>query len=429
MVSLLIVLSIFVAVAIGYKTKINIGIIAIAFSYIWGCYVLGMKTSAVIAMWPTSLFFFIMMASFFYGIAVTNGTLSLLSEHAIYAFRNRPWFIPIMLWIVCFSISGLGPGPTTIFAFMPAIVLGIADRIKMNKLTAAIIIVGGGVAGGYTPISLCYATVKNCLITAGYLDAEIATMLPKISLNNIMAQVLVFALVYVLCRSWKVEAPVYTQKPEAFTSKQKQTIGVIIFGLAYMVAFPLLKAILPDVAIIATIAKASEPSLLFTVLLVISLLLKLGDEKKALNFIPWGTIILVCGTGMLVSVAKSAGAIDYLSSWIGNNLSPLMAKVVVGLCAGAMSFFSSTLGVVGPTLIPMVPGISEATGIAATTFVSAIMVGGHFAGVSPFSTGGAMTMSGEKDETKKSKLFVSLMALSVGSIVFASLLTVLGVLS
>ena len=38
-------------------------------------------------------------------------------------------------------------------------------------------------------------------------------------------------------------------------------------------------------------------------------------------------------------------------------------------------------------------------------------------------------MSGENDENKKNKLFVSLMILSVGSILFASLLTVLGVLS
>ena len=71
MVSLLIVLSIFVAVAVGYKTKINVGLIAIAFSYIFGSFILGMKPSAIIGMWPNSLFFFIMMASFFYGIAVT----------------------------------------------------------------------------------------------------------------------------------------------------------------------------------------------------------------------------------------------------------------------------------------------------------------------------------------------------------------------
>ena len=133
MLSLIIVLSIFVAVAIGYKAKINVGVIAIAFAYIFGVFVLGMDAGDVVDMWPTSLFFFIMMASFFYGIAVTNGTLGLLSEHAIYAFRNKPFLIPVMMWLSCFILSGLGPGPTTIFAFMPAIILGMSDRVIVMR--------------------------------------------------------------------------------------------------------------------------------------------------------------------------------------------------------------------------------------------------------------------------------------------------------
>ena len=132
---------------------------------------------------------------------------------------------------------------------------------------------------------------------------------------------------------------------------------------------------------------------------------------------------------MLVSIAKKAGAIDYLSHALGSSLSPIAAKALVALIAGVMSIFSSTLGVVGPTLIPIIPGITAATGVASTALVSAIMVGGHFAGVSPFSTGGAMTLAGEVDEEKKDKLLIQLIMLSVGSIIFASILTILGVIS
>ena len=428
MLSIFILLSLVVAVLIGYKKKINVGLIAISFAYIFGCYALGMKTSAVIAMWPTSLFFFIVMASFFYGVAVTNGTLELVSEHAIYAFHSRPWLIPIVMWIACFAVSGLGPGPTTVFAFMPAIVLDMADRIKMKKPLAAVIIVGAGVAGGYTPLSLCYATVKNCLINAGYAEAEIPAITNRVALNVILAQIILFALVYVIFRTWKVVSPENMEKPAGFSMKQKKTLVLIILGLVIMVTFPLLHRLLPNAALIARISNALDPSLLFTVLLVIALLMKLGDEKKALNFIPWGTVILVCGTMMLVSVAREAGAIDHLVNWLGGSLSPFAAKLIVALIAGAMSFFSSTLGVVAPTLIPIIPGVAAATGISATALISAIMVGGHVAGVSPFSTGGAMTMAGEKDEEKKNKLFVQLMVMSIASILFASLLTILGVL-
>lgn len=428
MVSLIVVGSIFVAVALGYKLKLNVGLIAIAFSYLFGTFMLGMKAKDIIGLWPTSLFFFIMMASFFYGIAVTNGTLSLISEHAIYAFRKKPWFIPIMMWLACFGISGLGPGPTTIFAFMPAIVLSTAEMIHMNKLVAAIIIVGGGVAGGYTPISLGYATVRACLTISGYSEAQIAEILPKVAFNNILAQVLIFILIYVICRSWKVTAPEGLKKPAPFSDQQKKTLLLIGTGLLIMVLFPLFARLMPSVSWIVFINKALNPSLFFTVLLVIGLIFKLGDQKKALNFVPFNMIILICGTGMLVSVAKKAGAIDLLVASLGNNLSPFVAKLMVALVAGCMSLFSSTLGVVAPALIPIISGLSASTGVSVATFVSAIMIGGHFAGVSPFSTGGAMTLAGETNEEKANKLMVQLIILAAGSIVFASILTIVGII-
>lgn len=428
MLSLVVVASIFVAVAIGYKTKLNVGIIAIVFAYIFGAFFLGMKPKAIIGLWPTGLFFFIMMASFFYGIAVKNGTLSLISQHAIYKFRNHPWFIPIMMWLACFTISGLGPGPTTIFAFMPAIVLNTAEMIHMSKLVAAIIIVGGGVAGGYTPISLCYATVQACLSISGYTEVQIAEILPKVAFNNIMAQVLIFIGIYIICRSWKVTAPEGLEKPAPLNAKQKNTLTLIGIGLLIMVVVPMLHKAMPGAAAITLINKALNPSLFFTVLLVIGLLLKLSSQKEALSFVPFNMIILICGTGMLVSVAKKAGAIDLLVANLGSDLSPFIAKLLVALVAGGMSLFSSTLGVVAPALIPIISGLSDATGVSVATFVSAIMIGGHFAGVSPFSTGGAMTLAGEHDETKANKLLVQLLILAGGSICFASFLTIIGLI-
>jgi len=426
--SLIIILSIFVAVAVGYKLKLNVGVISIALSYIFGVFCLGMKPGAIIALWPTGLFFFIMMSSFFYGLAVTNGTLGLLSEHAIYTFRNHPWFLPVVMWLASFGISGLGAGGTTTFAFMPAIVLSMADMINMNKIIAAVIIVGGGVAGGYTPISNCTATVISCLNISGYTEAQIAEIVPKVCFNNILAQVLIFILVYIVCKGWKVKTPENLQKPSAFSIKQKKTLWIIAIGLAIMSLFPLMATLMPNIEWIKFVRKSLNPALLFTVLLVIGLAFKLGDQKEAIRFIPFNLILMICGTGMLVSVAKKAGAINQLVEILGNNLSPFAARLIVSLVAGSMSLVSSTLGVVAPALIPIVSGLSGSTGVSVVTLVSAIMIGGHFAGVSPFSTGGAMTLAGERDEAKANKLLISLIIFAVCSILFASFLTVTGVI-
>ena len=69
----------------------------------------------------------------------------------MYLCRNRAWFIPILLWLDLLGISGLGPGPVTVFAFMAPLVMATADKIGMNKIIGTICVVGAGVAGGYTP--------------------------------------------------------------------------------------------------------------------------------------------------------------------------------------------------------------------------------------------------------------------------------------
>ena len=245
--------------------------------------------------------------------------------------------------------------------------------------------------------------MRNCLVTAGYEGDVLVADLNKIAFNNILAQVLIFAIIYLIFKGWTVQVSKEIKRPEPFSKKQIQTLALIVIGLAVMIIFPLLKNFMPDSAFIAAVSKGLEPSLVSTVLLVIALMLKLGDQKKALNFVPFSTIILVCGVGMLVSVATKAGAVDMFSSWIGDNLSATAAKLVIALVAGCMSFFSSTLGVVGPALIPMIPNIAGATGVS------------------------VMTLAGENNEETKNKLFIQLMVLSIASILFASVLVFIGI--
>ena len=413
--------SILVAVVIGYKMKINVGFIAIGFSCIFGCFVLNLSPSEVIAQWPTSLFFFILMTSLFFGLAVTNGTMGLLSERLVYAFRKSPWAIPIVLWFLSFIISGLGAGITTVFAFMPPIILNIAERIKMDKRLVAVIAVGGSVAGGYSPISMCYVVI-------GYTAEALAVIMPKVAFNNMLAQILIFSVMYLACRSWKLETPAYESAPEAFSSKQIQTLVLIAAGIAILVGFPILNAFMPQVVLFERISSVLDPSLVFGTLLVVALLFRLGDEKETMAFVPWSTLLMVSGAVMLIGVAKKAGAIDFLAGLLANNLSPVGAKLCVTLISAFMSMFSGGLTVVCPTLMPIITPICEATGVPATTLVSALTIGCHVSGVSPFSTGGAMTLAGEKDEAKKNSLYIALLVLAVISTALAAFFIVSGLI-
>lgn len=53
---------------------------------------------------------------------------------------------------------------------------------------------------------------------------------------------------------------------------------------------------------------------------------------------------MICGVGMLISVAIKAGTIKILAGWVGANIPVYLVAIVLSVIAGIMSFFSSTLG-------------------------------------------------------------------------------------
>ena len=75
MLSIIIILSIALAIFLGYRTKINTGLFCIVFAYIIGCFVMGLKPKQIIGFWPTSTMFVILSVSLFYNFAAINGTL------------------------------------------------------------------------------------------------------------------------------------------------------------------------------------------------------------------------------------------------------------------------------------------------------------------------------------------------------------------
>ena len=134
--------------------------------------------------------------------------------------------------------------------------------------------------------------------------------------------------------------------------------------------------------------------------------LKLGDEKKIIkNHIPWNTIVMVGGISMLMGVATVAGAVEFLSNWVSTSIPTFLVPGILVFIAGGMSFFSGAVTVVVPMLVPMVPSLSATTGLNPVLLISCILIGSCCTGLSPFSTGGSLLLSGVKDEQLRDKIF------------------------
>lgn len=138
---------------------------------------------------------------------------------------------------------------------------------------------------------------------------------------------------------------------------------------------------------------------------VIALLLDLAPQKRPLPKIPWNTIVMIAGAGMLIAVAVKAGTITMLSNWVGSNVPKPLIPIAFSIIGAIMSFFSSTTGVVTPALFPLIPGLASSAGIAAPVLFACTVLGAQSSAISPFSSGGSLILgSSPKKKTVMSSL-------------------------
>ena len=147
MISVYVIVAILLAIALGYRSKINTGFFAMAFAYLLGCFVLNLKPGEVIRMWPMGIFFVIAMVSLFYNFALINGTLEKLSLHILYRCRRIPYLLPLVIYFAAALIAALGAGFFSVMAFSAPLALLLCDKIKMNKLVGAVAVNCGALSG------------------------------------------------------------------------------------------------------------------------------------------------------------------------------------------------------------------------------------------------------------------------------------------
>ena len=411
MMSLLVVAAIVVAVGLGYKTKINIGLFAIAFAYLIGCFGMGLSPSEVIGMWPLKIFFMIFAVCLFYSFAIVNGTLEKLAEHLIYRCRTVPQLLPFAVFFTATVISAMGAGYYTVLAFMAPITLLLCERTGMSLITGGMAVNYGALSGANFVSSQSGIIFRGLMVNAGISENDAFINAAAIFISTLVIPLLVISVLVFFTGHGKamMSKAFLATTPAPLNREQKITLWLTLAMMVIVLAAPIAQLALPDNEAVRFINAKMDIGLIASLFSVIALLLKLGDERKALASVPWATLIMICGVGMLISVAIKAGTIDVLASWMGSSISPIMVPIVFGVIAAIMSLFSSTLGVVTPALFPMVPPIAGALGIDPMLLFVAIVVGAQATSISPFSSGGSLILGSCATETSRSSLFAQLL--------------------
>lgn len=368
-----------------------------------------MTPKEIISGWPVSTMFVIFSVSLFYNFALANGTLEKTARWLLYAFRKAPGLLPFALYAASAGIAALGAGFFTVMAFMAPLTLLICDEAKMSKLVGAIAINCGALSGANFMTSGSGIIYRGLMEGGGYADQSFRYTAVIFIASVIFSLLLIAFFRYVPKSNRQIGQGVTFDKPEPFTDLQKKNLSLMITMILVVLIFPVLHILLPDIQVITFINSKMDVGLVAIIFSAIALFLKLAPQKEVIAKVPWNTIIMICGVGMLINVAISAGTIDLLASWAGSSLPAWFIPIAFSLIGAVMSFFSSTLGVVCPALFPLVSSLAHTAGIDPMILFTCIVIGAQSSAISPFSSGGSLIMGSCATEEERNTMFPKLL--------------------
>lgn len=402
------------AICVGFFRKVNVGIIAILFSVILG-YGSGMFTSKQITGgFDGSLFLTLAGVTLLFSVVRTNGALELMMRKIVSKTKNFVGIVPIIFFIFSWVVSASGPGLIPTAALVAMLAIPIAHETGFNPIMLAIIGIHAANAGRFTMLTTEGNLVTTLLEEQGFTE----NIVYKILVSCTILAVILSIIAWVWYKGYKVSARDVKDSGELppFTMQN-------ILSLAGMVIMALLILVFKFQTGLAAFAVAS-----------VLILIGVADESTAIKGVPWGTILLVTGVGVLMNLVIELGGIDLLSGFLASIMTPRTASPLAGITAGVMSWFSSTLGVVIPTLVPTVGSIIERVGSEVTPLelVAAIGFASSSAGLSPASTAGALTMGAVQGDPeyaqqfKADKMFIELFAWAAISILIIAAIALTG---
>lgn len=355
-------------------SRINVGVLAVAFASLIGVGVAGWKPEQVMAVFPSSLFLTLTGVTLLFGVMQTNGTMAAMTQGGIRLLDGRVAALPPMLFLLACVISTSGPGSIATAALLAPLAMGLAYRAGVPLLLAALMIGNGVNAGNLSPISAIGALVTDLMTKAG-----LGGHAWSVWSANFAAHALVAGIAWLL-----FGGPALLRAPRADTMVERVTVTrthalTVIVIASWM---------------IAVVGFALHPGLTAFAAASLLIITRLGDDTVVLRQVPWSVLVMVCGVSVLIGVLEKTGGMDLFTTLLSRFATPSTVNGVIAGVTGLISTYSSTSGVVYPAFLPAVPGLVEKLGGGSALEVAlSVNVGAALVDVSPLSTIGSLCIA------------------------------------
>lgn len=382
------------AVGLSCTTTINVGVLSLAMAWLVGVYLGGMSVDVVLDGFPTPLLVTLVGVTLFFSMAECNGTLGRVTGRAVRICRGHAGWLPIMFFGLGVAISTIGPGATPTSALLAPPAMAVAARAGVPPFLMAIMAGNGALAGTLSPFAPTGIVAHGVMQRIGLGGVEWQTYA-----YNALAHALVGFGGFILLgglrlfRTRSSEAR-YTAPDsgiiEATHWLTLAAIALLIIGVAGFGMHVGMTALAMAAAL--TLARAV-------------------DERKAIQAMPWGVILMVTGVTVLVSMLEKTKGMELFTGGLASIAGPWTLAPIVAFGTGVISVYSSTSGVVLPAFLPTVPGLAARVGgLEPLPIAWSMNIGASLVDLSSLSTVGALFLAAAPAGTDTRSMFNALLA-------------------
>lgn len=422
---ILFITAILLSVIGGKRLKINAGIIAIGFAFIFGITITGLGVNDVVNLFSARLFVNMFLVTFFFGYATSNGTMLSITKYLFKNFKGAPWLLPLLFFAIPFLMAFAGASTDSILLFLSPIAFAFIIEAGLPPILTSILL-WSTCAGTWAPWLTNYATFSSWFGESIGMEAA-EEGFTRLFIIVCIINISFMLISYIVLGGWRVKSSVKILEEEKIeiTKEQKTTLYIILCVITILILPTLIQLIIPN-----PVTEWMKNNLTIQVLSALGIIAmhitKTANTNDVMkNQIPWGLIIMVCGMAMLMGEAESLGVTDAIKSLLESEVLPTVIVVpfIAAIC-GFLSIFVSG-SVITPLIIALAPALVS-YGISGAAIVVASQMGMIATSISPYSMGGAICITGcqEKYSSKVANQQL-LLAIIMGIIV--TLLAVFGV--
>lgn len=418
-------LAIVISIILGTKLKMNIGMVALAFTFLIGVTLSGLSGRSVSGLFPTNIFVTQLVATFFYGFASLNGAFNGIADRIIYRTKKVKGALPFVVLLCTILLSMMGAGAEATPVIMSPIAFMLAAEAGFHPILASLAVWVGSVCtigATWTPGGAVAYSIWSPHLGEEAADAtSLYIMLLLIAIGFITMLV-----VYFIYRKDLKE--IEMEEPAPFTPIQKRSLMIVVIALLLMLIPAVLEALAPN-PVTKWISTHITVQVVCLVGSLIFVIMGLADPKEVFTKkIPWNSLITLAGMGTLVALAGELGIVDAIGGWIGDSVPAKFMPLMLVLVAGLLSYVVAASSVIYPLFAPMVPALAAASGLSPVLIAVSIMLGANISSFSPVSTGGSMAMLGASEEQRDIVMTGQFRFAMYFLIIFVAIFGVLGLL-